>query len=610
MKKGLIAAASPLNLLRRNLKSLIGFELVYRLLTILVFFPLLTWMQRLFLVANRSSNIAAYNVKQLYRNPFAWLIMLVMMTLLTIFALFERFALVDALHASKVGRRLSVKEIFSTGFDLCVDRFRLRNIGLIPYTIGVLHFGTLYDTSSITSFISIPGYILEGFEKRPWQKYTYYFVIAVMVYLFLRLIYSIPVMMEHDDVNFFSAMIKSWKMTKGFYIFRVMLQCAVWVLIGQLVYLGISFLVILAWYLLSLWLQPGATAPIVSFFKSNFVPVYAVCYVFFLWTIGPILLAGFQGGYYRRKLQMEEPVLAYTEEAHYLRKHPFLKAATILIIAVIIFFAGPRRFAQVKWMMKTDYGVPLIMAHRGYSAAAPENTMPAFQKAIDEEFTAAELDVQMTKDGVIVLLHDKNLKRTTGVNKNIWDVTYDEIKNLDCGKSFSKEFAGTTIPTLDEVLKLCKGNLWLNIEIKRTGHDDGIVEKVIELILANDFIDQCDITSQDYETIRQVKELNPDILTAYTSVIGMGDIQNLEAADIISIQETFANYENVSKLHRAGKRVFVWTVNEESTMERLVSLNVDAILTNHPARCKEVINRYSSKVTNIFRRIKNILEYI
>ena len=216
----------------------------------------------------------------------------------------------------------------------------------------------------------------------------------------------------------------------------------------------------------------------------------------------------------------------------------------------------------------------------------------------------------MTKDGVIVVLHDSNLKRVTGINKNIWDVTYDEIKDLDAGSHFSKAYAGTPIPTLDEVMKLCRDKLFLNIEIKRNGHDDGIVERTIDVIVENGGFDNCDITSQDYKTIEEVDAINPSILTAYTSIIGLGHIQDLEAADIISIQETFANYDNVQRLHNAGKRVFVWTVNEKSTMERLITLNVDAILTNNPGLCKKVTDEYSSDIMNILRRISHIFAYL
>ena len=92
---------------------------------------------------------------------------------------------------------------------------------------------------------------------------------------------------------------------------------------------------------------------------------------------------------------------------------------------------------------------------------------------------------------------------------------------------------------------------------------------------------------------------DPEVLTAYTSAIGIGNLESLEAADIISIQETFATYENIDRIHRAGKRVFVWTVNEEDTMKKLVSLNVDAIL-----------NQYDSNIMNIVQRIHSAFSFL
>ena len=264
-------------------------------------------------------------------------------------------------------------------------------------------------------------------------------------------------------------------------------------------------------------------------------------------------------------------------------------------------------------MLNTNYGTPMIMAHRGFSASAPENTLPAFQMCIDGGFTAAELDVQMTADGTVIVLHDDNLKRTAGLNKNVWEVTYDEIKDLDNGSFFSKEFAGTKIPTLDEAIKLAgsgKNKLFLNIEIKRNGHDDGIIEKVVDIIVRNDYLDSCDVTSQDYSTLEEVREVNPAVLTAYTSAVGIGSIESLEAADIISIQQTFATYENVERIHGAGKRVFVWTVNEEDTMKDLVSLNVDAILTNDPVLCKKVLDQCGSDIMNVIQRLHSAFSFL
>ena len=604
------SAFTPFGLVRKNVLSLIGFELICRILAVMVFFPLLTWVQRLFLIFNGTTTIAAYNAVRFIKNPLTWLVFLILCFMIVIFAMFERLALVDALHASRCGLRRTTRQIFNTAFDLSVERFRLSNWGLVPYTLLVLHFGMIFDISSITSFIGIPGFILEDFDKKPWEKAIYYAVIALMVYLFIRWIFSIPIMMEEDNRNFSQARKKSWRMTRGIYTLRLFCLYVIWALISELLQILAALGVVSVWYLLSLWLQPGATPRYADFFGTYYIPTFMITYIVVSWLIGPVMLASFQAAYYKRKEALGDTINGYTEEPGYLKKYPLLKTAVVIAVAVCVFFSGPRRFAQVRWMMNTEYGVPMIMAHRGYSAAAPENTLPALEKAIDEGFTAAEIDVQMTKDGEIVILHDSSLSRTAGLNKNIWEVTYDEIKDLDNGSFFSKEFAGTPIPTLDEALKLCRGKLFLNIEIKRTGYDDGIVEKVIDIILENDFVDQCDITSQDYETIKQVKTANPDILTAYTSVIGIGDLKSLDAADIISIQETFATYDNIANIHKAGKRVFVWTINDEDKMEELISLNVDAILTNDPGLCREVISEYSSNAMNIVRRIRNIFTYL
>ena len=612
LKKYYLNLLSPFLLVRQNLKSLFFFEILYRLLAIMVFFPILTWTQRLYLWFNGTALITSSNLFPFLKNPLTWIVFILLVFLMTIFALFERLALIDALHASKCGLRMTTKQIFSSAFDLCAERFRPANWGLLPYVIIVLHFGTMTDISGITSFISIPGFILESFEKHPWQYLLYMAFIVAMLYLFLRWIFTLPVMMEDDTTDFRSARRKSRELTRGKYMFHILFIHLFWYLVSGLLYIIAAVLADTAWYLLALWLTPGKAGGYTAFLTRYFTPTFIIAYIAISWLAGPILLAAFQSAYYRRKEELGMEIKEYTEEPGYLKKYPFLRILVIALAAVCIFFSGPRRFDQVMWMMNTNYGVPLIMAHRGYSAAAPENTLPAFEKAIEEGFTAAELDVQMTKDGVIVVLHDSSLARTAGVDKKIWDVTYDEIKDLDNGSFFSKEYAGTVIPTLDEVIKLCRGDekLFLNIEIKRTGHDEGITQKVIDLIVENNFMNQCDITSQDYSTIEEVRSLNPDILTAYTSVIGIGNIQDLEAADIISISETFATYDNIRSLHKAGKRVFVWTVNEEETMERLISLNVDAILTNNPGLCKEVTDRYSSNAMNFLQRMRNVFEYL
>ena len=113
---------------------------------------------------------------------------------------------------------------------------------------------------------------------------------------------------------------------------------------------------------------------------------------------------------------------------------------------------------------------------------APENTVSALKSSIECGADFAEIDVQETKDGKLILLHDNSLKRTAGVQKNVWDMTLAQIRKLDAGTSFHKRFRGEKIPTLEEVLEFFKGKLDLNIEIKYNGKNKGIVNKVVRAI--------------------------------------------------------------------------------------------------------------------------------
>ena len=575
----------PFGLLRENIRSLIGFEVIFRLLTFVVIFPLMTWAQRLWLVANNTKVIAWYNASKFVRNPISWIIFIFMLVLLVSAAMFEQFAIYDTLHASKFRIRRTTRQIFSAGFDMYVERLKPENWGFLPYVIFVLRFGSISgDVSSITSVIRIPGFILEDFTKHTWEMVAYNVFQFLALFFFLRWLFAIPIMMEEDGTSFTTACRKSAAMTGGRYMFRVFFLTVCWRALIGISYMVGSVVAVAGWYLLSIWVIPAETAPFIEFFQERIFPTSVVCYIISLWIVFPMIAATFQAAYYKRKEELGDPLLRYTDPPHFFHRYPILKVMIVALCAVCIFFS-----------------------------VAPENTMPAFEKCLDEGFTAAELDVQLLKDGTLIVMHDDNLARTTGVDKNVWEVTYDEIKDLDNGTFFDEEYAGTKIPTLDEVLKLAgsgKDKLFLNIEIKRNGHDEGITQKVVETILENDYLSNCDITSQDYSTLEEVRKINPSVLTAYTSAIGIGNIDSLEAADIISIQETFATYENIERIHNAGKHVFVWTVNEQDTMEHLVSLNVDAILTNDPQLCKVVIDNHDSSIMNVLYRLQEVFTFL
>ena len=152
----------------------------------------------------------------------------------------------------------------------------------------------------------------------------------------------------------------------------------------------------------------------------------------------------------------------------------------------------------------------------------------------------AELDVQMTSDGVVVVTHDSNLKRCTGKNAKVYDLTYAEVAQLDAGRWFSSRFADTRIPTLEQVLQLCRGRIGLNVEIKPSAAPPALEAETVRLLREYGFdSSNCVITSQSYETLHKVKALAPEYPTGYILALGVGNYYDLPDADFFSVSILF-----------------------------------------------------------------------
>ena len=231
----------------------------------------------------------------------------------------------------------------------------------------------------------------------------------------------------------------------------------------------------------------------------------------------------------------------------------------------------------------------VITAHRGASGLAPENTLAAVKKAMEIGADYSEIDVHLSKDGQVVLLHDETLERTTNDSGAVYSKTMAELNLLDAGGWFGPTFRGEPLPSLEDVMKLVLGKMKLNIEIKISGNEPDIADKVVHLVGKNNFVNECIITSFDEATVRKVKEINKNIKTGF--IIGDDYEANPFKGDweIIS-----TNYKNVNKqfmenASKAKKQVQVWTVNETNEMERLIDLKVDGIITNYPNILKDLL---------------------
>jgi glycerophosphoryl diester phosphodiesterase len=230
-----------------------------------------------------------------------------------------------------------------------------------------------------------------------------------------------------------------------------------------------------------------------------------------------------------------------------------------------------------------------VTAHRGSSKDAPENSLSAIRRAIADEADFAEIDVQETADGVVVLLHDTDLMRIAGVNKKIWQLPYSEIKPLDAGSWFSPDFKGEHIPTLAEALELARDEIKLNIELKFNGRDKQLVESVVQIIRDHNYDSQCVITSLNYDGLKQVEKLNPGLKTGFIIAKSIGNMFRVDL-DFLSLASGMVNADVVAAARKRKMEVHVWTVNRPDRMSYFISLGVDNIITDYPAKLVAVLN--------------------
>ncbi len=233
------------------------------------------------------------------------------------------------------------------------------------------------------------------------------------------------------------------------------------------------------------------------------------------------------------------------------------------------------------------------VAHRGWSGRAPENTMSAIRLALDEpEVEWIEIDVQLTKDHIPVVIHDYSLRRTTNGKGEVKARTAAELAELDAGNWFSQKYQGERIPTLEQVLREAKGRCKLNIELKTDGiRYPHIEEKVLALLQRYDMEREVVITSFHEGTLYRVRRLNDIVRTGiiidkWRTTLPQ-ELKEL-GCDFLSIGYSRLNKLRLNELQKAGIQVMAWTINDTNTIRKLAALDARLMIcTNYPERWQE-----------------------
>jgi glycerophosphoryl diester phosphodiesterase len=250
--------------------------------------------------------------------------------------------------------------------------------------------------------------------------------------------------------------------------------------------------------------------------------------------------------------------------------------------------------------MIENFPRPIILAHRGDSAHAPENTLPSFQQALQKGADGVELDVNLTADGHVIVIHDSTVDRTTEGKGRVDSLTLEAIQKLDAGKWFNEKFTGTKVPLLEEVFETMGREKLINIELKLINFStsrDGLVVKVCELIRRHNNQSQILFSSFFPSNLKIATQILPEIprgLLAMPGLLGLwarsfgfmfGNYQALHS------HVSSTSREQIQRAHRLKRRVHVWTVNKPEDIIRLKGWGVDGIITDDPQAAARIFGR-------------------
>ncbi len=567
MQRDILAA------IRYHRRPLLAFHLYFALLSVLLLAPFSAWLLAALVHLSGSGMIGNEELVLFALNPVGVLWLLISLTLAAMFIFVQHAGMM--LIAT---RDASGKFHTAAGALWCVAKrlgFLLKLSGLqVAVHLLLLAPMVLLVAWSFQQLLADYDiyYVLTAYPSEFWQflailAFASVGVVAVNGSLYLRWVLALPAMLI-EDLKPIAALKRSAELTFGA---RRKIAMTVLTIAGAVAMIPFAvslFFDALGW-------------GIFQVLPEQHVVVLTVLAALLFGYALLNLIAGFFGvsvnsllilKLYHRRCQRKRGVTIDNEPRH-------VGYFAIGIEAVLVIFAVVQVAIALQVFAPRDE--VMNIAHRGNSWNAPENTLVAIERAINEGANYIEVDVRHTADGSLILLHDRDLLRIAGDSRAIWDVHSRELENIDAGGWFASDFRGERIPTLAQAVELVRGRAGLYIEIKGAPQMPELVAKTLAELEALDFLEESVIASLSAHDLLQAQEIHPDIRTSLLVHTSVGRVEG-QPFTALALRDALVTPSRLSSVRRYGHELHVWTLNDAASMARMVDLGVDGIITDRP----------------------------
>lgn len=574
---------------RASYPKLLLFEYLYMLVTSVVIVPVITFLfNRVLTVVGSGSllNTDVYRIGLSYKG----LLGLVLIGLVASFAvLIELYVLVIIVQQRYFGKDIAIVDAVLTTLR---QTPRLLGFGTVQLLLGLLVLIPFIDSPLSASFyalFNVPIFLNnEVLDASFTMTFVYVLLVAGLLYALLRWIFALHfVVLEGKTIT--QAIRSSQALTRGR---RTQLFFSLFLFNAAVFAAGSAALSSLTY--LPSWLNMNVLTIFSNHYSLTLSTILTYMFALLLVPVNIILLTRLFYNFGRaRGVKPQDELVVYhsglgrleRRAGRYLKGLPrkrLLYASVALVYVSLSIFVGLKAngtLVYAKWSVT-------IAAHRGDTAGAPENSLQSVLSAIDKGLQGVELDVQLTKDGVVVLNHDATLSRMAGVKSRVSELTYAQISRLDIGEDANGETV--RIPTLEEVLAAAQGRIKLLIDLKPYGSGEALAEEVVTLIQAYGMEQDAYIQSFDGDALRHIRAIAPDIKIGRILYFALGDLSSLDV-DFYTIQQVMLTDQLVKRAHAAGRGVWVWTVNDRRDLKEVLKFQVDGIITDHPVAAQSMV---------------------
>ena len=523
----------------------------------------LSWVFQLALLLSGESNIDKNNILTTLTNPLSLVALILFAIVFAFLFMLEMRTMIALIYLSRTDQHLSFKKVFRQSFGRLKDFSGWNLLHFLFYMVLTLPVAGLFIGSTLTDGLYIPNFITGEFSKTTAGTIGLFIVQVLLIYLNLRLIYTVPNIVI-EELPFGAAMRKSWEMTKkgGIrLILRIFSFDFILSVTGILLILGLVFA--------SSQLDKTGQHIWVQTIFLVLIRLYIFLFSVMskLGTLGIILDNGWEA-----------------PSRSVIKTRGSRKMKGLFVLTFLFLLAQSGMAAYDLATLEVNDQVKIV-AHRGYVAKGVENSLEALEAATKEKASYVEMDILLTKDHQFVVMHDYNLKRLAGVDKDVKDMTLAEVQGLE----IQQDGHTSHIPSFEEFVTRAKElKMPLLLELKPHGAEpenyvDLFVQKMKELGVEKDY----PTMSLDLSVMEKVEKKAPEIKTGYVIPIQFGQFENA-SVDFFAIEDFSYQEDLVTQAHEMKKELYVWTINDEQKLTAYLQRPVDGIITDEVAEAQSL----------------------